>query len=199
LRQEVNLLPAGIGQRRARPFTHLLAAAVVALLLVVGAGAALLTLQLDRVTASGTLLAERAAANDRELAQLRRRAATHQADPDLLARVEQRQEELAARRALRQVLAENRLGNSAGFSPVITGLAQQVPEALWLRAITLADGGRQLDLQGSALDPAAVPAYLQRFSDDAALAGRQVHRLEITQPGGELNHVDFSFKSERRP
>jgi MSHA biogenesis protein MshI len=199
LRQEVNLLPAGIGRRRARPFTHLLAAAVVALLLVVGAGAALLTLQLDRVTASGALLAERAAANDRELAQLRRQAATHQADPDLLARVERRQQELAARHALRQALAEHRLGNSAGFSPVITGLAQQVPEALWLRVITLADGGRQLDLQGSALDPAAVPAYLQRFSDDTALAGRQVHRLEITQPGGELKHVDFSVRSERRP
>jgi Tfp pilus assembly protein PilN len=199
LRQEVNLLPAGSGRPRTRPFTHYLAAAVVALLLVVAAGAALLAVQLDRVAASGALLAERTAVNERELAQLRRRAATHQADPDLLARVERRQEELAARHALRQALAENRLGNSAGFSPVITGLAQQVPEALWLRVITLADGGRQLDLQGSALDPAAVPAYLQRFSNDAALAGRQVHRLEITQPGTELKHVDFSVSSERRP
>jgi hypothetical protein len=199
LRQEVNLLPQDIGKTQRRSLAYYLVATSALLVVAVAAIGGLLAYTTHVTTSANERLAARETNNRAVLSQLQANEATHSASADLIARVAQRQLDLAARRALHAALSAKSLGNTTGFSPLLTGLAEHKPESVWLRSILFAAGGRLLDLQGSALDPAAIPAYLQRFSADRALAGRQVQRLEITLPGELARHVDFTIRAEQQP
>lgn len=178
---------------------HYLAAGSVLLVVLIAVGGWYLAFRVHTLQDANRALERTQEANRELLEQLRANVATRVPSAELLAAIERRETELATRRALRDALVDHRLGNTSGFSPLLTGLAERKPEPVWLRHIALDAGGVRLELRGSALDPAAIPVYLQRFAEVEALADRRVDRLEITRPAGQVRHVDFHLRAERRP
>lgn len=126
------------------------------------------------------------------------------ADPRLLA--EQRQLEQAWSTA--QLVRGNASvagAVSSGYSEYFLGLARQHVPGLWLTAITVADGGQELVLQGRTPTPDAVPTYVQRLAREPAFAGKQFDLFEITRPmeatdKGEIRapYLEFVIRSKYR-
>ena len=101
-------------------------------------------------------------------------------------------EAVAARTAAFDVLNSGRSLNTAGFSAIFKGFAQQAPEnpRLWLTSFSVRHGGEAIEIRGRALDAAALPAYVQGLRRQPAFEGRRFAGLEMS---------DRSFKEVEVP
>lgn len=153
--------------------------------------------QNSRTANAVDLLRKTQTQNQANLEQLRARVATHVASTDLLERLDKTRRLLANHQDLYDVLTHKQLGNNSGFSNFLVDLAQHKPKALWLRQIKMDSGGQRIDLHGSALDPTAIPIYLQLLGSETSLAGRGVKQIEIAQ--AQATHLDFAIRTESRP
>ncbi|MGE0080723.1 MAG: PilN domain-containing protein [Thiohalomonadaceae bacterium] len=115
-------------------------------------------------------------------------------DAALEARVQQLARELDARTRIATQLGSGAEGNTRGFSAHLAGLARQRPEPLWLTHIGIAGGGSRLRLSGSALQPEAVPRFLQRLSAEPAFAGAGFRHLQIQREEAS-DRVEFTVQS----
>ena len=93
-----------------------------------------------------------------------------------------------ARLALLRDLGQRRPDSPASFSNLLTGLARQDLEGIWLDRIEFADAGESIELAGRTLRAEDVPTFLRRLSEEPVFAGRKFGTLEIertpaTSPG----------------
>lgn len=103
--------------------------------------------------------------------------------------------EKAARLPLLTLLVDHSPDEFPGFSEHLKGLAQENLAGLWLRDISLADGGHSLVLQGSALRAELVPRYVQRLSRQSSFAGLEFARLVMSRSDDRKEAVDFVLRS----
>jgi len=90
-------------------------------------------------------------------------------------------------------LQDQAISNTGGFSTYLEGLARKRIPELWLTQIRIDDGGEQMFLNGSALQPDLVPKYLQRLATEVAFKDRVFQTFTLTRPEGEAWRVDFSI------
>lgn len=79
-----------------------------------------------------------------------------------------------------EVLREQPLGDTAGFSQYLAALGRQRTPELWLTGLAVNGGTGAIELAGRTLEPEHVPEYMQRLSGEAALSGQRFDRFEIT-------------------
>ncbi len=77
------------------------------------------------------------------------------------------------------VLREQPLGETAGFSEQLAALARQRTPELWLTELAVDGGSGAIELKGRSLQPELVPEYMQRLGTEPALAGQRFDRFEI--------------------
>lgn len=79
-------------------------------------------------------------------------------------------------------------------------LARANVEGMWLTGLTVADGGRDLEIRGRVLDQLLLPAYLRRLEGEPAFRGRRFAALEMRgmqwEPPGE--HAATVNRPERQ-
>jgi len=90
-------------------------------------------------------------------------------------------------------LQDQAISNTVGFSGYLEALARQRIPELWLTRIRVHEGGEQVYLDGSALQPNLVPKYLRRLVIEKAYDGRVFQTFALTRPENEAWHVDFSI------
>jgi hypothetical protein len=93
-----------------------------------------------------------------------------------------------------EVLREQPLGRTEGFSGYLAALARQRTPQLWLTEIGINGGTAAIELAGRSLDPKLVPEYMQRLGREPALAGQQFDRFEI-ELDGETGESTFRATS----
>ena len=103
--------------------------------------------------------------------------------------------EKAVRLPLLTLLAGHSPDEFPGFSECLRGLASEDLDGVWLRDITLAEGGHSLVLQGSALRAELVPRYVQRLSRQASFAGLEFASLVMSRSEERKESVDFVLRS----
>jgi hypothetical protein len=86
---------------------------------------------------------------------------------------------LLAQQRLIDVLREQPLGTTAGFSGYLSALSRQRTPELWLTQLAINGANGALELSGRSLKPELVPEYLQRLGHETALAGQRFDALEI--------------------
>lgn len=69
---------------------------------------------------------------------------------------------------------------SVSFSEYLRGLSRQSTNGLWLTAISVADDGATMEIQGRVLDPALLPEYIRRLNGEKAFQGRAFAALRMT-------------------
>jgi len=93
------------------------------------------------------------------------------------------------RLALLRDLGQQRPGTPARFSSLMTALARQDLDGVWLERIELSESGEALALTGRTLRADDVPSLLRRLRAEPAFAGRKFGTLAIerpTEPGAAL-------------
>ncbi|MEW5756902.1 MAG: hypothetical protein AB1810_11410 [Pseudomonadota bacterium] len=134
-----------------------------------------------------------------QLAQRRQRS-------PLDAQIEKLERILTHRQQLQQMMAQDLFGQGEGYSGYLIAMARQHISGIALLDITIDGAGREITLRGRTSDPALVPKYLQRMSQEDRLAGTQFHTFRIERPQDEneshyAGDVDFfvSTRTEEPP
>jgi Tfp pilus assembly protein PilN len=84
------------------------------------------------------------------------------------------------------VLRDQPLGSTEGFSPYLAALGRQHRPELWLTELAINGGTRALELTGRSVRAELVPEYLQSLGREPALAGQKFDRLEIGRDDAEV-------------
>jgi hypothetical protein len=84
----------------------------------------------------------------------------------------------------------------SGFVAPLAALAEQhPPSGLWLKTITLHEGGAHIRLQGLAQNQQMLPEYLGRLGQNAAFKGREFARFNVQRGEDQLLHFDLSSRA----
>ena len=178
--QQINLFNPAFEKQK-----QVLAAATMAqgLLLILAMGAGLAWYGARQVTVlesaaaqSKAQLAVREARRAKVLADYPVRAK----DPALGQALAQAEADRTALLAAQKTLEGGDLGNIHGYSAYFRAFANRKVEGLWLTGASIAGADSQIGLQGRALHPALVPAYISALGKDPVLRGKTFARLEMS-------------------
>jgi Tfp pilus assembly protein PilN len=84
------------------------------------------------------------------------------------------------------VLRDQPLGTTEGFSGYLAALGRQHKPELWLTELAINGGTRALELTGRSVRAELVPEYLQTLGREPALAGQKFDKLEIGRDESEV-------------
>ncbi|NMM37563.1 MAG: PilN domain-containing protein [Glaciimonas sp.] len=94
-------------------------------------------------------------------------------------------------KSLQQVfdaLQKGDIGNREGYSAYLRAFARQIVDGLWLTGFTIVGAGTELGLQGRALRPELVPAYINNLKQEHVIQGKNFSTLEIQLPQREQSN-----------
>jgi hypothetical protein len=135
-------------------------------------------------------LAEHAAAGkaavtaaEARLAKVTAEFPPRQKSKELEGDVARMQGELQSLREVQSVLERGELGNTSGYSEYWRAFARQSVHGVWLTGITVVGAGKEVGLEGRALQPELLPGYIQRLTREPALQGKTFGSMEIARPG----------------
>jgi Fimbrial assembly protein (PilN) len=142
-------------------------------------------------------------ARDHAIAQLetvRQQFPERTSNPLLQAELTDLQRKLKQMDTLAAALDDGVLGNTAGLSAYLTGLARQHLAGTSLTRIEIIEGGSTIGVHGQASSPELVPAYVQRLASEPAFAGKRFSNFELKQvtrkDAPAASTVEFSIQGE---
>jgi hypothetical protein len=92
---------------------------------------------------------------------------------------------LSEQQRLIDVLRDQPLGTTHGFSLYLAALGRQHTPELWLTDITINGATRAIELGGRSVRAELVPKYLQDLGRETALTGQRFDRLDIERDEGK--------------
>ncbi len=172
-------------------------------LVIVGAGllyayaryqSALLARQYDA-------LAQHAATDQQRLMRLANGLNPQDSAQSLREELRRMQSALASQKAVLGALQSSSDANTSGYSRYMRAFARQSLSGLWLTGFDIEGDGAAMTLNGAALAPQLVPAYIQRLGNEPLMRGKNFSSLLIQQPGAAANqhtaasYLEFSIRS----
>jgi Tfp pilus assembly protein PilN len=103
--------------------------------------------------------------------------------------------ELTKRKEIQELLSSRSLGNTAGLSDYLEAFARQHVQGLWLTRITVANGGKNLALEGKTQSSELVPAYLGKLAGESVLNGMSINVMELNRPLEPAASLEFRIST----
>lgn len=195
MKQEINLLGPVLRGAQRPPSAALSTAIAVGVVLLWLAG----WLWLDRLGDTGDARIARANVAIEELVlNLEERSnslAKRNADPALVARLQQLEREAADKARVLDLLGGRTLGNTQGFSGHLAALGRRHPDGLWLQRVRISNGGRQIVLRGRAVSADLVPRFMEALRLEPAFAGTAFHSFEMSRQKSTDGPVSFALQT----
>lgn len=177
--QQINLFNPGFQQQTTLFSARTMSVSAAALVLGLAAMGAWAELRLAQLQGEAATVARRLAVAQKRLASVSAEFAPRQNDPALAAQMLEAEQQRAALQHVAQVIERGELGNTQGYAEYFRALARQSSEGLWLTAVSVGGAGREIGVQGRALDPAMVPGFLGRLRNEPALQGKAIGSMQI--------------------
>lgn len=117
-------------------------------------------------------------------------------DPVLLKQADALQAYLAGLRTLLEQLESGDHLSHEGFSGYFEGLARQTREGVWLRAVRLERGGREIRLTGSALKRDDIPEWMNSLSREPAFKTRTFSDFSLASPERGGDSFEFNLATQ---
>ena len=116
-----------------------------------------------------------------ETAQLREQKKPRVESPELRRTHDRLQQKLADQRLFAGLLSELAPSGSGVFSPLLDALSDKAVNGVWLERIQTRSNGRQIDLQGHALNAELVPKYLDRLGEAEVYQNSRIDQFELSE------------------
>lgn len=94
--------------------------------------------------------------------------------------------QLKARQRLLEVLQGGELGNTAGFSEYLRAFSRQSMAGIWLTGFGIHGAGNRISIDGRALRPELVPAYIGQLDREKVMQGKSFAAMEIGLPAAKV-------------
>jgi hypothetical protein len=117
-----------------------------------------------------------------EMTTLAAQLAARQPSPALATDIEARKRDIVGRDAAVDALERSGGGAAGGPGPVLRAFARGTVEGVWLTALSIDPGSRQVGASGRSLDAALIPVWLQGLGRDDALRGQVFDQLVVSRP-----------------
>src|SRR5258705_3434338 len=202
--QQINLYNPAFEAKRALMSLKGAAAArvVIAALVAVFAGYQVISLRL--IEQQERELARQVATAQTDAQRLGREMASRHHDPRITEEVTRLEGEVRGRQEVMTMLGSGGLGDTRGVSDHLKAFARQSFEGVWLIRLSIATAGRDVSVEGRALQAAYVPSYLKRLNGEVAMQGHPFSELVIQEPAPDPaaknpvrpNYVEFKLTTK---
>lgn len=179
VRQQVNLFnPAFQPQKKVLTATMM---GVALLVLVAGIGAlgVFLQGQSARMREQAELGAAELARKQARLTSVNTEFAPRTKSPVVATEIVDADAQLAALRHISGLLQRGELGDTSGYAGYLRAFARQGVQGLWLTGVSI--DGKNIGIKGRTVDPALVPGYIGRLTQEPLLQGKSFASLQIGQ------------------
>jgi hypothetical protein len=177
--QQINLFNPAFQRQTTMFSARAMGIAAGALVVGLAAMGAWSELRLAQLQGEANTVARRLEVAQKRLASVSAEFTPRQSDPALAAQMLEAEQQRAALQHVAQVIDRGELGNTQGYAEYFRALARQSREGLWLTAVSVGGAGREIGVQGRALDPAMVPGFLGRLRNEPVLQGKAVGSMQI--------------------
>lgn len=125
-------------------------------------------------------------------------------DPRVVEETAKLEGDVKGRQEVMNMLRSGELGDTRGFSDHFKAFARQSFEGVWLTGLSIATAGRDVSVEGRALQAAYVPSYLKRLNRENAMQGHPFSELVIQEPAPDpaaknpirSNYVEFRLTTK---
>jgi hypothetical protein len=180
--QQINLYnPAFEARQASLSFKGALAGWALVALIVIGV-AAYENFRVHSLEQSQHELDRQVAAAQTQLQRLGGEMGARRHDPRIAEEASRLEAEINGRQEVMDVLRAGSLGDTRGFSEQLKAFARQSFEGVWLTGLSIGSAGRDVALEGRALQASYVPSYLKRLNGESAMQGHPFSELLIQQP-----------------
>lgn len=171
-------------------------AALVALFLgvVVGLG----RIQLGEARADLTELEARRGALTESIDAERAEAAARAVAYDPEAELARLRAERKAGLSMLRALGERSERETTSFSSLLTALARQDLEGIWLERVAFADAGASILIEGRTLEADDVPRFLRGLGSEPSFEDRRFRRFEMDRGAGSSPGIAFRVATDQR-
>lgn len=80
------------------------------------------------------------------------------------------------------ILKKGEFGNTKGYAEYLRAFSRQILDGVWLTGFSIYGAGSDIGLQGRALQPELVPAYIGRLKREPVMQGKSFATLEMQLP-----------------
>ena len=80
------------------------------------------------------------------------------------------------------ILQKGEFGNTKGYAEYLRAFSRQILGGVWLTGFSIYGAGSEIGLQGRALQPELVPAYISRLKHEPVMQGKSFATLEMQLP-----------------
>ena len=177
--QQINLFNPAFQQQATLFSARSMLLACGALVLGLAAMGVWAELRVVQLQAEANTVSRQLEGAQKRLAAVSAEFTPRQKDPALAGQLAQAEQQHAALQHVAEVIQRGELGNTQGYAEYFRALARQSVDGLWLTGVSIGGAGREIGVQGRALDPAMVPGYLGRLRNEPVLQGKAVGSLQI--------------------
>lgn len=144
--------------------------------------AAYLNLQLSTLQKESAATTIQLKAAQARLAELTSTYLPRKSDASLVAEIKKAEADLQSLRQVTAVLQKGEFGNTSGFAEYFAALSRQMVDGVWLTGFSVEGAGSEMSIQGRALRPELVPAYLTQLKKEPVMQGKSFATLEMRLP-----------------
>ena len=177
--QQINLFNPAFQRQSTRFSAANMLAACGVLVLGLAAMGAWAGVRLVQLRADANTVAHQLEVAQKHLATATAEFTPRRKDPTLAGQLAEAQQQHAALQHVAQVIERGDLGNTKGYAEYFRALARQRVDGLWLTGVSIGGAGRDIGVQGRALDPAMVPGFLTRLRREPVMQGKAIGSLQI--------------------
>lgn len=185
--QYINLLNPAFRRRRELVSLPSLAVALVAVAAALAGTGFLAQQRADRLQREVARVDAQLRAEQERAVALGRASTEAKPDAKLIAEIEATRVALHDRQAALVEIAGGALGDTSGFSEQFRSFSRQAVTGLWLTGFTLSGAGREIQIQGRALQAEMVPAYIRRLGSEPVFRGQVFDSLRIEEGKADLH------------
>ena len=177
--QQINLYEFRLRPRHELAMARNLGIGALALLLLMTSLAFWARFDAERKSAAAAVSLKQVADEQERLTALSKLVAQRHVSPALASELEIAKATLAVSGDVIALLDSGKLGNTSGFSALMSGFARHSQSDLWLTGFQVTAGGAEIEIRGRLLDPSRLPAYVQGLRSEPIFQGRRFAALEM--------------------
>lgn len=114
-----------------------------------------------------------------QLAEVEAAFPPRQKNQALAGQIRKLEMDMAALQQISATLQAGEFGNTEGHAEYMRAFARQILEGVWLTGFSIHGAGAEIGLQGRALRPELVPAYINRLKREPILQGKAFSALQM--------------------
>lgn len=204
--QQINLFNPIFKQQKKYLSAVTMAQALALILIGVLAMGGYTSYRSNRLQAEANVVAGQLASAEKQLQKVEIEYAPRQRSRALEMEIKNTEAELESLQKVGDILRGGDLGNTDGYADYLRAFARQILDGIWLTGFAIHGAGTEIGLQGRALHPELVSAYINRLRREPVLQGKSFSALEMqvpqataanpaTQPSEAPAYIEFSLQS----